>query len=86
MDQEQVLCRCVEGHCFLEKDAEWAKQNRAQALYSNFIFIDRTLLDALDAGRLHAKNEWMDSLGVSGIYQVCCGHEDREKLLKSAQE
>lgn len=86
MDQRKVFCRCVEGHCFLEKDAEWAKQNHAQALYSNLIYTDCTLLDALDAGRLHAKNEWMDSLGVSGIYQVCCGHEDREKLLKSAQE
>lgn len=72
MDQGKVFCRCVEGHCFLEKDAEWANQNYAQALHPNGIVLDRTLLDTLDAERLREKSEWMDSLGVNGICQVCC--------------
>ncbi len=79
MDQEKVFCRCIEGHCFLEKDAEWAKQNYAQALHPNGIFPDRMLLDTLDAERLREKIEWMDSLGVKGTYQICCRHK-AEKL------
>lgn len=75
MDQEKVFCRCVEGSCFLERDAEWAKQNRAQALHPNGIFLDRTLLGTLDDERLHEKNEWMDSLGVNGICHICCKHK-----------
>lgn len=79
MNQKKVFCRCAEGHCFLEKDAEWSKQNRAQALHPNRIFLDHTLLDTLDDERLHKKSEWMDSLGVKGIYQICCKHKT-EKL------
>ena len=79
MDQEKVFCRCTEGHCFLEKDAEWAKQNYAQALHPNKIFLNRTLLGTLDAERLHEKSEWMDSLGVVVTCQVCCRHKT-EKL------
>lgn len=77
--QGKVLCRCVEGRCFLEKDAEWVKQNYAQALHPNGIFLDRKLLDTLDAERLHEKSEWMHSLGVKGTYQICCRHKT-EKL------
>ena len=75
MDQEKVLCRCVEGHCFLEKDAAWAEQNRAQTLHPNGLFPDHVLFDTLDVERLHKKSEWMDSLGVMGIYQICCRHK-----------
>ncbi|MFZ5522866.1 MAG: hypothetical protein ACOY9D_02115 [Pseudomonadota bacterium] len=79
MDQEKVFCRCVEGHCYLEKDAEWAKQNYAQALHPNGVFLDRTLLGTLDALRLHEKDEWMGVLGVKGTGQICCRHQT-EKL------
>lgn len=79
VDQGKVFCRCVEGRCFLEKDAEWAKQNHAQALHPNGIFLDRTLLGTLDAERLHEKSEWMGSLGVKGTCQIRCNHKT-EKL------
>jgi len=59
----------------LEKDAEWAKQNYDQALHPNEIFLSRTLLDTLEAERLHEKSEWMGSLGVNGTGQVCCRHK-----------
>lgn len=79
MDQGKFFCRCAEGHCFLEKDVEWAKQNHVQALHPNGIFPDRTLLGTLDTERLRKKSEWMDSLGVNGTGQVCCRHKT-EKL------
>ncbi|MDD5385218.1 MAG: hypothetical protein PHG89_10120 [Gallionella sp.] len=79
VDQGKIFCQCIKGHCFLEKDAEWAKQNRAQALHPNGIFFDRTLFVTLDVERLHEKSEWMDSLGVVGTYQICCRHKT-EKL------
>jgi len=79
VEQEKVFCLCVEGRCFLEKDAEWAKKNHAQALHPNKIFLDRALLGTLDAERLHEKSEWMDSQGVNGTYQICCRHKT-EKL------
>ncbi|MHB1591964.1 MAG: hypothetical protein ACYCTW_10595 [Sulfuricella sp.] len=72
MDQGKVFCRCAEGRCFLEKDAEWAKRNHAQASHPDGIFPDRALLGALEDERLHEKSEWMDSLGVKGTYQICC--------------
>ena len=75
MDQGKVLCRCVEGRCFLEKDAAWVKQNRAQAVHPNETFPNYTLFATLDAERLHEKSKWMDSLGVMGIYQICCRHK-----------
>ncbi len=79
VEQEKVFCRCIEGHCFLEKDAEWTQQNYAQALHPSGIFLDHTLFDTLDDERLHEKSEWMDSLGVNGTFQICCRHKT-EKL------
>lgn len=75
MDQGKIFCQCVEGHCFLEKDAEWAKRNRAQALHSDGVFLDRTLLGILEAERLQKKSEWMDSFGVMGTCQIYCRHK-----------
>ncbi len=82
MDQGKVFCRCVEGHCFLEKDAEWAKQNHAQALHPNGISLDRTLLGILDAKRLREKSDWMHSLEVRGICQICCRQEALHEACK----
>jgi len=56
----------------LKKDAEWAKQNYAQALHPNGFFLDRALLDKLDAERLEEKSKWMGSLTVKGTFQVYC--------------
>ena len=75
MSQSQIFCRCLEGYCFLGKDAEWAKKNYAQALRPNQFFVDLLLLSTLDDERLQVKNEWMNSLGVSGIVQVSCRHQ-----------
>lgn len=65
----------MEGHCFLGKDAEWARQNYAQALCPNGIFADLMMLGTLDDERLRVKNEWMSSLGVCGIIEVNCRHQ-----------
>lgn len=72
MNHGKVLCRCVEGRCFLEKDTEWARQNHARASHPNGICLDYALLSVLDAERLHEKGRWMDSLGVNGTGQICC--------------
>ena len=77
MNQEKIFCRCIEGHCFLERDAQWVKQNHAQALNSNGIS-DHELFDTLDNERLNKKSEWMDSLGVKGTHQICCRHGTKE--------
>lgn len=77
-----VNCRCAEGSCFLEKDAEWAKQNYAHALHPNGFSLDRMLLGALEIGRLRQKNEWMDLLGVSGTCQINCRHKAVESETK----
>ena len=74
MDQGKIFCQCIEGHCFLEKDAEWDKQNRALASHPNGGGLDQSLLGALNAERLQAKSEWMDTLGAKGTFQICCGH------------
>lgn len=79
MDKGKVFCRCAEGHCFLDKDAEWAKQNHAKVLRPNGILIDRALRDTLEDERLREKSEWMDSLRVKGTVQVCC-RQKTEKL------
>ena len=78
MDQGKILCRCVEGRCFLEKDTEWAKQNYAEALHPSGIYLNRALLGVLDGERLQEKGEWMDALGVNGTGQICCRHKAEE--------
>ena len=80
MNKGKVFCGCLNGQCFLEKDAKWAKQNYAQALHPNGLFLDRVLLDTLDTERLEEKSKWMHFLMVKGTYQICCTHSDRKLL------
>ncbi len=68
--KDKVSCRCEVGHCFLEKDAAWCRQNFAK--FENGFWLNVDLLNKLDVERLRQKGEWMDSLGVIGTRQVCC--------------
>lgn len=68
--KDKVFCRCEVGHCFLEEDAVWCRQNFAKS--ENGFRLDVALLNNLDTERLRQKDKWMDSLGVIGTLQVCC--------------
>lgn len=75
MVRKKIFCQCAAGYCFLQKDAEWAKQNYAKACQPDEVLLDRKLLGILEDQRLHKKNEWMNALGVNGVIQVCCRHQ-----------
>ncbi|WP_333874902.1 hypothetical protein [Methylobacter sp.] len=68
--KNKVLCQCKAGHCFLEKDSVWSRQNFSES--ENGFQLDVALLNNLDTERLRQKDEWLDSLGVIGSLQVCC--------------
>ena len=80
MVRKEIFCQCTPECCFLLKDAEWAKQNYAQAWQPAKVLIDRKLLSTLEDQRLHQKIEWMNSLGVNGTIQVCCRRKAGEIL------
>ncbi|MDP2903360.1 MAG: hypothetical protein Q8N96_09680 [Methylovulum sp.] len=67
---DKVFCQCEASHCFLEKDTAWSRQNFAKS--ENGFWRDIVLLNKLEAERIRQKDEWMDSLDVIGIHQVCC--------------
>ncbi|MGZ4977244.1 MAG: hypothetical protein ACXV8O_08840 [Methylobacter sp.] len=73
--KNKIFCGCEAGHCFLDKDADWCRQNFAKS--ENGLWLDIVLLNNLDAERLRQKDEWLNSLGVIGTLQVCC----RAKLI-----
>ncbi len=81
-EQAKVVCRCAEGHCFLEEDAARAKQNhaaaQAQAGGRGAALPNYAVFHRLDDERLRHKSEWLESLGVHGTIQVQCCKEATE--------
>lgn len=78
---ERVFCQCEVGHCFLDDDAIWCRQNIAKS--ENGFYRDMGLFNNLEAERLRQKGEWMDRLGVAGTRQVCCRRKV-DRLLSNA--
>ena len=69
MIKERFLPR-IEGHCFLEKDAEWDKQDVPWLRIP--MGADQSCLARLTP-RATSESEWMDTQG-EGTFQICWAH------------
>ncbi|MBI5331207.1 MAG: hypothetical protein HZB71_11415 [Betaproteobacteria bacterium] len=72
MERKQVDCGCKDGQCFLETDKEWIKRNSVEMYELRLQRKTAWEVNEVEAVRLQAKNDWLDSLNVGGTCEVCC--------------